>query len=380
MDFDFSEDHRLLRETVRKFAIQELEPRASRVDETGAYPEDTISMLADLGMLGVIVPEEYGGAGMDFTSLAILVEEVSRVCATHGVILAVHNSLITYPILTFGTEEQKRKYLPRLCSGEMIGAFALTEPDAGSDAAGIRTSATRQGDHFVLNGSKIFITNGEVAGLFLVAAKTDPDARHKGISVFLLERDTPGFEIGKHENLMGVRATGNVPLSFTDVKIPEKNLIGETGQGFSILMTLLDTSRIDIGAQAVGIAGAALDASVKYAKERVQFNAPIAEQQMIQQMLAEMATTVDAARLLVYRAAWLKDKGSRSLTKEAAMAKVFAAETAVEVTRKAVQIFGGYGCTREYPVERFYRDAKITEIYEGTSQIQKLVIARKLLK
>lgn len=379
MNFDFSEDHRLLQEMVRKFAIQEIEPIAGKIDAAGEYPRETIAKLADLGLLGVVVPEKYGGAGMDFTSLAIVVEEVSRACASHGVILAVHNSLIAWPIVLFGTEEQRQRFLPGVGSGATLGAFALTEPEAGSDAGSLRTRAVPDGDAFILTGSKLWITSAVAAGLFLVAARTEPKAGKKGISLFLVERGAPGLSVGKHEDLMGVRATGNGSLSLEGVRVPAANMLGEPNQGFPILMSLLDTSRIDIGAQAVGIAGAALDYATRYARERVQFGKPISEHQMIQQMLAEMATEVDAARLLVYRAGWLKDSGAPRFTREAAMAKVFASETAVSVTRRAVQILGGYGYSREYPVERYYRDAKVTEIYEGTSQIQKMVIARLLL-
>jgi len=380
VDFHLEEEHRLLREQVRRFAAAELAPKAEEMDRTGAYPMDSLAKLAELGMLGVLVPEEYGGADMDFTSLTILVEEVSRASASHGVILAVHNSLVNYPLLLYGTEEQKKKYLPQLCSGDRIGAFALTEPDAGSDAAGIKTTAVRDGDHWVLNGSKIFITNGEAAGLFLVTAKTDPAKGHSGITAFLVERETPGLEIGPHENLMGMRATGNVPLSFQDMRVPAENVLGKVNQGFPLIMSLLDSSRIDIAAQALGIAQAALDAAVDYSRQRVQFGKPIWRHEMVQDMLARMAVQVDAARLLVYRASWLKDSGADRCTMEASMAKLFASEAAVDVTRLAVQILGGYGYTREYPVERYYREAKVTEIYEGTSQIQKIVIARQLTK
>ncbi len=380
MDFTLDEEHRLLREQVRKFAENELAPQAPEIDKTGTYPRDTVKELAEQGMLGVLVPEEYGGAEMDFTSLTILVEEVSRACASHGVILAVHNSLVTYPLLLYGTEEQKKKYLPQLCSGERIGAFALTEPDAGSDAAGIKTTAVRDGEDWVLNGSKIFITNGEAGGLFLVTAKTDPSKGHSGITAFLVERETPGFEIGRHEDLMGMRGTGNVPLSFQDARVPAGNVLGKVNQGFSLIMSLLDSSRIDIAAQALGIAQASLDAAVAYSKQRIQFGKPIWRHEMVQDMLARMAVQVDAARLLVYRASWLKDTGAERCTREASIAKLFASEAAVEVSRLAVQILGGYGYTREYPVERYYRDAKVTEIYEGTSQIQKIVIARQLTK
>jgi len=379
VDFNLNEDHLLLREMVRKYAEQELAPVAAELDQTGSFPAETVSGMADLGLLGMVVPEEYGGAGMDFTSLAIAVEEISRGCASHGVIMAVHNALMAWPLFLYGTESQKRIYLPRVCSGELLGAFALTESEAGSDAASVRTSAVAQGDHYVLNGAKMFITNSTAAQLFLVAAKTDPEAGHRGISLFLVEKETPGFSVGKHEDLMGERASGNAALSLEDVVVPKENLLGDPGGGFKILMTLLDTSRIDIGAQAVGIAQAALDASIRYAGERRQFGRPIGEHQMIQDLIAEMATRLEAARLMVLRAAWMKDTGAKRFTRESAMAKLFASDMSVYVTRQAVQIFGGYGFSREYPVERHYRDAKVTEIYEGTSQIQKMVIARTFL-
>jgi butyryl-CoA dehydrogenase len=317
---------------------------------------------------------------MDFTTLAIVCEEISRVCASHGVITAVNNSLCAYPIYHFGNEAQRKKYLPDLCSGAKIGAIGITEPNAGSDPASMETTAALKGDHYVLNGTKAWITNGEVGGTFIVFAYTDPAQRHKGMSAFIVEKDFKGFSVGKHENLMGVRATGNCELVMDECIVPKDNLLGKEGDGFKIVMHTLDTSRIDIGAQGVGISQGALDASVKYAKERVQFGQPICEFEMIQDMLAQMSSQIDAARLLVYRAAWMKDNGVDRFTREAAIAKYFAAEAAVSVTRMAVQIHGGNGYSRDYPVERMYRDAKIVEIYEGTSQIQKIVIARSLLK
>jgi butyryl-CoA dehydrogenase len=317
---------------------------------------------------------------MDFTSLAIIVEEISRVCASTGVITAVNNSLAAYPIYHFGTEEQRKKYLPDLCSGKKIGAIGITEANAGSDPASMETTAVLEGDHYKMNGAKLWITNGEAAETFIIFAYTDPAQRHKGMSAFIVEKDHPGFSVGKHENLMGIRATGNCELIFDDCMVPKENLLGEEGQGFKVVMHTLDVSRIDIGAQGVGISQGAIDAAAKYAKERVQFGKPIAEFEMIQDMLADMATKTDAARLMVYRAATMKDAGVERFTREAAMAKYYAAEVVVDVTRKAVQIHGGYGYSKDYPVERMYRDAKIIEIYEGTSQVQKLVIARNVLK
>jgi butyryl-CoA dehydrogenase len=380
MDFSLSQDQKMVRDMVREFAMNEIEPIAAEIDESREFPHATMKKMAELGLLGVVIPEEYGGAGMDFTTLAIIVEEISRVCASTGVITAVNNSLATFPIFQFGTEEQKKKYLPMLASGKALGAIGITEPNAGSDPASMETTAVLEGDHYRLNGTKCWITNAEAAGLFIVFAYTDPSARHKGMSTFIVEKDFPGFSIGKHENLMGIRATGNTELIFDDCMVPKENLLGEEGQGFKVVMTTLDVSRIDIGAQGVGIAQGALDASVKYAKERQQFGKPIAEFEMIQDMIADMATKIDAARLLVYRSASMKDAGAKRFTREAAMAKYFAAEIVVDVTRKAVQIHGGYGYSKEYAVERMYRDAKIIEIYEGTSQIQKLVIARNELK
>ncbi|MGQ9559802.1 MAG: acyl-CoA dehydrogenase [Candidatus Oleimicrobiaceae bacterium] len=379
MDFALSADQRLVQEMVREFAQKELKPMAATIDQTQQFPWDNLTKMAKLGLLGMIVPEEYGGGGMDFVSLAVAIEEISRVCASTGVITAVNNSLVAYPILTFGNEEQKRAYLPLLCSGQKVGAFALTEPVAGSDVAGMQSSARRDGGHYVLNGAKRFITNGGEAGVYVVFAYTDPGQRHKGISAFIVERGYPGFTVGKHEETMGIRASANCELVFEDCKVPVENLLGREGEGFKIAMHTLDVSRIDIGAQAVGLAQGCLDEALRYSRERRQFGEPIANFQFIQGMLAQMATSIEAARLLVYRAAWLKDSGAKRFSVEASMAKLFASEVAVECARKAVQIHGGYGYSREFAVERLYRDAKVMEIYEGTSQIQSLVIARGLL-
>jgi butyryl-CoA dehydrogenase len=379
MDFDLTQDQKLVQDMVRKFALNELEPTAAEIDQSREFPWPNIKKMAELGLLGVIVPEEYGGAGLDFLSLAIAIEEISRVCASTGVIVAVNNSLAAYPILNFGTDTQKKKYLPILAKAEKIGAIGLTEPDAGSDVAGMQATAVLEGDYYTLNGTKRFITNGLDAGVVIIFAYTDKAKGHKGLSTFIVDGDTPGFTRGDHEDLMGLRATGNCELIFEDAKIPKENLLGDEGQGFKIGMHTLDVSRIDIGAQAVGIAQGALDASVKYAKERKAFGKPIGEFQMIQAMVAEMATQIEAARFLVYQAASLKDKGIPRFSKQAAMAKWFGAEACQNVVRKAVQIHGGYGYTKDYPVERFYRDAKCMEIYEGTSEIQKIVIARSLL-
>jgi len=380
MDFELNQDQTLLRNMVREFAEKEIKPKAAEIDESREFPKDTVKKLAELGLMGIVIPEKYGGAGMDFLSLAIAVEEISRACATTGVIAAVNNSLAAYPILIYGTEEQKKKYLPILASAKKIGAIGLTEPNTGSNVAGIETTAVKEGDYYILNGAKRFITNATEAGIFIVFAYTDKSKGHKGVSTFIIEREFEGFSVGKHENLMGIRASGNAELMFDNCKVPAENLLGEENKGFYMAMQTLDVSRIDIGAQAVGIAQAALDESIKYAKERVQFGQPIGQFEFIQGMLADMATRIDAARLLVYRAAYSKDKGQSRFSKESAMSKWFASEVAVEATRMAVQIHGGYGYTKDYTVERLYRDAKVMEIYEGTSEIQKIVIARNLLK
>ncbi len=380
MDFALTQDQKMVRDMVREFAVKELEPIAPEIDESREFPHETLKKMAGLGLMGVVIPEQYGGAGMDFTTLAIICEEISRVCASHGVITAVNNSLCAYPIYYFGTEEQRKKYLPDLCSGKKIGAIGITEPNAGSDPASMETTAVDKGDHYVLNGTKAWITNGQAAGTFVIFAYTNPEERHKGMSAFIVEKDFEGFSVGKHENLMGIRATGNCELIMDDCIVPKENLLGGEGNGFKVVMHTLDVSRIDIGAQGVGISQGALDAAVKYSKERVQFGKPICEFEMVQDMIAQMSAQTDAARLLVYRAASMKDAGAERFTREAAIAKYFAAETAVAVTRMAVQIHGGNGYSKDYAVERMYRDAKIIEIYEGTSQIQKIVIARNALK
>ena len=380
MNFDLTNDQKMLQDQVRKFAQTELAPIAPEIDKSGDFPWASLKKMAQLGLLGVIVPEEYGGSGFDFVSLAIAIEEISRACASTGVIVAVNNSLTTYPILQFGSEEQKKKYLPPLCSGEKIGAFGITEPNAGSDVVAIESTARLEGDHYILNGTKRFITNGGEAGIFVVFAYTNKELKHKGISAFVVERDTPGFSLGKHEDLMGIRATANCELIFEDAKIPKTNLLGKEGEGFKICMNTLDVSRIDIGAQAVGIAQAALDEAVKYSKERKAFGQPICNFEMIQSMFAEMATKIQAARLLVYYAGHCKDRGMQRFSRESAMAKYYASDIAVDVARKAVQIHGGYGYTKDYVIERLYRDAKILELYEGTSEVQKIVIARELTR
>jgi butyryl-CoA dehydrogenase len=379
MNFDLTENQKLIQDMMKKFAKEELEPKAAEYDKTTEFPSENLKKLAELGIMGMIVPEEYGGSGFDFISLAIAVEEISKACGSTGVISAVHNSLVCYPILTFGNDEQKKKYLPKLASGEMLGAFGLTEPNAGSDPGSLETTARLEDDYYILNGTKRFITSAGKAGLFIVVASTDKTKGSKGISVFLVERNSPGFSIGKHEDLMGLRATDNCELIFEDCKVPKANRLGQENQGFKIALSLLDVSRIDIGAQAVGIAQGALEKSIQYSKERKQFGRAICEFELIQAKLAEMAMKIQAARFLTYNAAFQKDKGVGRFSQESSMAKLYAATIAVEVTREAVQIFGGYGYSKDYAVERYYREAKCLEIYEGTSEIQKIVIARNLL-
>ncbi|MCX7784893.1 MAG: acyl-CoA dehydrogenase [candidate division WOR-3 bacterium] len=379
MNFELTENQKMIQDMMRKFAKEELEPKAVELDKTGEFPTENIKKLAELGIMGMVVPEEYGGAGFDFVSLAIAVEEISRACASTGVIVAVHNSLVCHSIYTFGTEEQKKRLLPKLASGEKLGAFALTEPNVGSDPASLETTAKLDGDYYILNGSKRFITNAKNADVFIVFATADKSLGYKGICGFIVEKGMSGFSLGKHEDLMGLRATGNCELIFEDCKVPKENLLAEQGKGFKIALGILDVSRIDIGAQAVGIAQAALDKSIQYSKERKQFGKAICEFEMIQAKLAEMAMKIQAARLLTYYAAFLKDKGVPRFSQESSIAKLYASTIAVEVTREAVQIFGGYGYSKDYPVERYYREAKCLEIYEGTSEIQKIVIARNLL-
>ncbi len=379
MDFQLSDEHIMFRKMVREFAENELAPTAALRDEEERFDRTIFTKMAELGLTGIPWPEKYGGAEADFLSYVIAIEELSRVDASVGVTLSAHVSLSGWPLYKFGTEEQKMKYLKPLALGEKIGAYGLTEPGAGSDAANIRTKAVEDGDSYILNGSKIFITNGEVADIYIVFAITDPEKKHKGISAFILEKGMEGFSFGKKEKKLGIRASTTVQLLFDNVRVPKENLLGKVGDGFKIAMITLDGGRNGIAAQAVGIAQGALDQAINYAKERVQFNKAIAEQQAIQFKLADMATKIEAARLLTYQAAWLESNGL-PYSKESAMAKLMAGDTAMEVTTEAVQIFGGYGYTRDYPVERMMRDAKITQIYEGTNEIQRIVIAKHLLK
>ena len=379
MDFSNSKTEELFLQMIRSFAENEVKPLAAEVDEQERFPMETVRKMAELGIMGIPVPKEYGGAGGNVKMYIRAVEEISRVCATTGVILSAHTSLCMAPILENGTEEQKQKYLPKLASGEWIGAFGLTEPNAGTDAAMQQTVAEDAGDHWVLNGTKIFITNAAYADVFIVMAMTDKSKGTKGISAFIVERGFPGFSIGKKEAKMGIRGSATCELVFENCIVPKENLLGVMGKGFNLAMKTLDGGRIGIAAQALGIAQGAMDETVKYTKERKQFGASIASFQNTQFQLADLETKIQAARFLVRSAAWKKDM-KLPYTKDAAMAKLFAAETAMEMTTKAVQFHGGYGYTREYPVERMMRDAKITEIYEGTSEVQRMVIAGHLLK
>ncbi|MBE5106806.1 acyl-CoA dehydrogenase AcdA [Bacillus thuringiensis] len=379
MHFKLSEEHEMIRKMVRDFAKNEVAPTAAERDEEERFDRALFDQMAELGLTGIPWPEEYGGIGSDYLAYVIAIEELSRVCASTGVTLSAHTSLAGWPIFKFGTEEQKQKFLRPMAEGKKIGAYGLTEPGSGSDAGGMKTIAKRDGDHYILNGSKIFITNGGIADIYVVFALTDPESKQRGTSAFIVESDTPGFSVGKKESKLGIRSSPTTEIMFEDCRIPVENLLGEEGQGFKIAMQTLDGGRNGIAAQAVGIAQGALDASVEYARERHQFGKPIAAQQGIGFKLADMATDVEAARLLTYQAAWLESEGL-PYGKESAMSKVFAGDTAMKVTTEAVQVFGGYGYTKDYPVERYMRDAKITQIYEGTQEIQRLVISRMLTK
>ncbi len=378
-DMFLTDEQKMLREMVRDFAEKEIKPIAAEIDENERFPEENIKKMAKLGLLGITYPEEYGGSGMDTVSYAIAVEELSRVCASTGITLAAHISLGIAPIHYFGSEEQKKKYMPPLCTGELLGAFGLTEPNAGSDAGGTETTAVLDGDEWVLNGSKIFCTNGSYAGVIVATALTDKGKGTKGISNFIIEKDAPGFSVGKKERKLGIRGSDTVVLQFSDCRIPKDNLLGNPGEGFKQFLITLDGGRISIGAMALGIAQGALEESLRYSRERYQFGKPISAFQAIQFKLADMATEIEAARHLVYHAAKLRDAG-KNYTRQSSMAKLFASEVSVRAANQAIQIHGGYGYMREYPVERMFRDAKITEIGEGTSEIQRLVIARTLLE
>ena len=376
---EITEEQQMIREMARKFAETEVKPIAAEIDEKGEYPVELFDKMAEVGFLGLTCPVEYGGAGVDALCYAIVVEELSRVDASTGLGIAAHNSLAVSPILMAGTEEQKRKYLPGLASGEVIGAFCLTEPGAGSDAAGTKTRAVLKGDKYYLTGTKVFVTNGGFAGYLVATAVTDPDQGANGISAFILENDFPGFKVGTIEDKLGCRASCTAEIVLDECEVPKENLLGEGGGGFRTFMTTLEGGRISIGAMAVGIAQGAYEEARRYAKDRQQFNQPIAEFQAVRHMLATMATEIHAARLMVYHASRLKSEG-KPFALEGAMAKLFASEMATRTCDKALQIHGGYGYTKEYPVERFYRDVKLCEIGEGTSEIQREIIGRKILK
>jgi acyl-CoA dehydrogenase len=372
MDLRWTEEQQMMRKMVQDFARTEISPFIEKMEQ-GEFPRGILKQMGKLGLMGIPVPEQYGGAEMDFTSYIIAIHELSKVSATIGVILSVHTSVGTNPILYFGSEKQKKKYVPKLASGEYLGAFCLTEPSAGSDAASLKSRAVKKENHYVINGSKVFITNGGEADIYIVFASIEG----KGISAFIVEKNTPGLVIGKDEHKMGLHGSRTVQLTFEEMQVPVENLLGEEGQGLKIALGNLDVGRIGIAAQALGIAEAAYEAAIDYAKQRIQFGKPISHQQGIGFKLADMATNIEAAKLLIYRAAQLRSLG-QPCGKEASMAKLFASKTAMEVTTEAIQVFGGYGYTEDYPVERFFRDAKVTEIYEGTSEIQRIVISKHL--
>ena len=373
-----SEKHRAVRRSVRAFCERELLPITKEIDQESRFPWEVVEKMGKLGYFGIQVPKKLSGAGMDSVNYTIVIEEISRVCAGLGLCVTVHNSMAIYPIMCFGTGEQKQKWVPSLARGEKIGAFCLTEPNAGSDATAIEATAIRNGDHYVVNANKVFVTNGGVADICIIFVRTDPDAGRKGTSVIVAERGTPGFVVGDIEDLSGMRSNPVSSIRLYDCKVPVENLLGREGSGLKIGLQALDVGRIGIGAQAVGIAQAALEEAVKYANQRRQFGVPIAKHQAIQMMIADMATQVDSARLMVTRAAYLKDRG-KPFTKATAMAKLHAGEVSSQVADMAVQIHGGYGYSKSYPVERYYRDARVTRIYEGTAEIHRMVIAREVL-
>ena len=379
MDFELTEEQRMVRDTTRGYAEKELKPIASRLDHDGVYPQEQLEKLGAMGLMGVFVPEQLGGSGLDRVAYVAALEEISKVWASLGVIMSVNNSLVCGPLVRFGTEAQKKRYLPRVASGEWLGCYALTEPSAGSDAGSIQTQAKRAGEDYVLNGSKVFTTNGSRANLAIVYAVTDPSSGKNGISAFLVERQTSGYVVDKIEDKLGLNSSETAALRFENCRVPRENLLGHEGEGLRIALETLDGGRIGIAAQALGIAQACLEESLSYSQERKQFGEPIANFQAIQWMLADMATEIDAARLLTYRAASLQQQG-KNVTREAAMAKLFASESSNRAAYKAVQIFGGYGYIKDFPVERFFRDARVTTLYEGTSEIQRLIIARQLLR
>ena len=377
MDFQLTEEQKMFQSMVRDFANNVVKPEAARIDEEGKYPVGIIKKAAELGIFGITIDEKYGGSGGDYLSMTLCSEELARASAGVATIFLANLSLACYPIYKFGTEEQKKKYVTPIAKGEKICCFALTEPGAGSDAAAMQTTATRDGDNFVLNGNKIFITNGAEASIAVVFATEDKSKGNKGISAFIVESNTPGYSVGKLEHKMGIHGSSTTELIFENCRIPKANQLGESGRGLRYALESIDSSRVTVGAQALGISQAAFDDAISYAQTRVQFGKPLAQHQAIQWMLADMATQIDAARMLVYRAAWLKDQGLPYM-KESAMAKLYAAEVSSFVTNKAMQIHGGYGYCRDYPMERYLRDAKITEIYEGTSEMQRMTIARAI--
>jgi len=378
MNLTYTDEQLMMRNMVRNFAQTEITPFIEQL-EKGEFPRAIVNKMGEIGLMGITVPEEYGGSNMDFTSYIIAIHELSKVSAVLGVILSVHTSVGTNPILYFGNEEQKQKYVPKLASGEYLGAFCLTEPQAGSDAASLSTRAVCDGDDYIINGAKVFITNGGEADVYIVFAVTDSTLGSKGISAFIVEKSMPGFIVGKDEEKMGLHGSRTVQLTFENLRVPVSNLLGTEGEGFKIAMANLDVGRIGIAAQSLGIAEASLEAATDYAKQRVQFGKPISAQQGVAFKLADMATKAEAAKLLVYNAANLRSQG-KSCGKEASMAKLFASKTAMENAIEAVQVFGGYGYTKDYPVERYFRDAKVTQIYEGTNEIQKIVVSKHLLK
>jgi alkylation response protein AidB-like acyl-CoA dehydrogenase len=378
MDTFLSEKHRTIRRSVRTFCQREIRPIAKEIDQEASFPWGVVEKMGKLGYFGIQVPKALGGAGLDTVGYIIVIEEISGACAGLGLCVTVHNSVAVYPLLAFGSEGQKQKWVPSLAKGEKIGAFCLTEPNAGSDAAGIESSAIRSDGHYLVNANKVFVTNGGVADICLVFTRTDPNADRKGTSVIVVERGTPGFVVGDLEDLCGVRANPVSSIRLYDCRVPLDNLLGEEGMGLRIGLEALDTGRIGIAAQAVGIAQAAFEEAVRYSRQRYQFGVPISKHQNIRMMIADMATQVDAARLMVYRSAVLRDQG-KSFSQASAMAKLFASETSSEVTDLAVQIHGGYGYSKSYPVERYYRDARVTRIYEGTSEIHRMVIAKGVL-
>ncbi len=379
MNFGFTEEHDMFRKMVRDFAVNDIAPGAAQRDREGRFPDDIIRTMGELGLLGMFVPEAYGGSGTDAISYLLAVEELAREDASVAVTMSVNNSVCCFPILKFGTEEQKMKYLPELATGAALGGFCLTEPGAGSDAASLKTRAVRDGDQYVLNGSKAWITNAGVGRYFVLIAVTDPDAGTKGLSAFIVDAETPGFIVNKPEEKMGLCSSKTCMITIEDMKVPVANRLGEEGIGLKVALTTLDHSRIGIGAQSLGIAKAALQEAGRYATERVQFGKPLAAKQAIQFKLADMATRIEAAELLVYQAGWMDQQG-RADTRLSSMAKLYASEAAIFATYEGLQVHGGYGFSKEYKIERLYRDARVTTIYEGTSEVQRMVIARSLLK